>query len=277
MTRVATSTPNLSVAIVLAGVAVALSCGGGDREAAATRAAQWEAIEREHTQLEGLRSQLAAARERESPFAPQLEPMIGDATDQFLAHLVAFINQHARPREGNAAEAPPEVEAAIRMKSAEDLLLAREFIDRGGDYAKAIDILSGALVVDPGNPELEAARAEAERLRYMDGERFGRIEKGMSEGQVRGELGQVQQQNIRQPAEGQVVWLYPREGGAAAAVFFRAGPDGALEVDETDFEAVPAAAARSAEGEERHEPAAPSTRTGDGPAPPTRTGDGPAD
>jgi hypothetical protein len=256
MTRVAASTSTLLLAIVLAGWPLALSCGDDESATAAARAAQWEAIEREHTALEGLRSQLVAARERQSPFAPQLEPMVGDATDRFLARLVAFINQHAGPREGNGAKTPPEVEAAIRMKSAEDLLLAREYIDRGGDYAKAIDILAGALVVDPGNQELSAARAEAERLRYMDLERFGRIEKGMSEAEVRGELGQVQKQNIRQPGAGQVVWLYPREGGAAAGVFFKAGPSGALEVDDTNFEAVPSAAERDAEGEDRAEPAA---------------------
>jgi hypothetical protein len=255
MTRVASSTSVLVGTVVFAGL-LALSCGGDGSEAAAARAAQWEAIEREHSALEGLRSQLAAARERDSPFAPQLEPMIGDATDEFLAHLVAFINQHAGRGEGNAGKAPSEVEAAIRMKSAEDLLLAREYIDRGGDYAKAIDILSGALDVDPGNSQLEAAREEAERLRYMDAERFGRIEKGMTEQEVRAELGQVQQQNVRQSEAGQVVWLYPREGGAAAAVFFRAGPAGALEVEDTNFDAVPPAAARAAGAENREEPAA---------------------
>jgi hypothetical protein len=53
-----------------------------------------------------------------------------------------------------------------------------------------------------------------------------------------------------------VVWLYPREGGAAAAVFFRAGPAGALEVEDTNFDAVPPAAARAAGAENREEPAA---------------------
>jgi hypothetical protein len=72
----------------------------------------------------------------------------------------------------------------------------------------------------------------------MDQERFARVEKGMTEDDVRAELGQVKQQNVREET-GQVVWLYPRENGAAAAVFFRAGREGVLAVDDTNFEAVP--------------------------------------
>ena len=135
------------------------------------------------------------------------------------------------------------------MKSSEDLLLAHEYIDRGGDYAKAIDILASARTVDPDNQELAAAQAEAERLRYMDEERFSRIEKGMTADDVRAELGQVKQQNVRHAEAGQVVWLYPREDGAAAAVFFRARPDGGLEVDDTNFEAVASPPGRPPAGE----------------------------
>jgi hypothetical protein len=248
MPRVPISTGLLLLAALLAGSPLALSCGGGESDVAQARAAEWEAIEREHAELENLRTQLRAARDKKSPFAPELDNMVGDATDRFLARLVAFINQHAGSQDGIQTEAPPELAKAIRIKSAEDLLLAREYVDRGGDYAKAIDILSSARSVDPANKELEAAQAEAERLRFMDPERFGRIEKGMTEDEVRGELGQVQPQNIRQPAPGQVVWLYPRQDAAAAAVFFRAGAEGVLQVEETDFEAIAPAADRAADG-----------------------------
>jgi hypothetical protein len=257
MTRIATSTGPLFLAALLGVAAWGTACGGGDHGAAAARASEWAAIERERGALVELRAELAAAREQRTPQAQELEAKVGTTTDRFLERLVAFINQHAGAGKGNGgAEAAPELEQAIRLKSAEDLLLAREYIERGGDYAKAIDILAAARVVDPGNPELEAAQAEAARLRYMDEERFGRIEKGMTEDQVRAELGQVQPQNVRRPADGQVIWLYPKEGGAAAAVFFRAGRDGALEVDDINFEAVPSAAERAVAVEERGEPTA---------------------
>jgi hypothetical protein len=255
MPRVSIVTGTLPLAALFAGSLLALSCGGGESDAAAqARATDWEAIQREHAELENLRSQLAAARERKSPFAHELGNMVGDATDRFLARLVAFINEHAGPREAGESEQPPELAEAIRTKSAEELLLAREYIERGGDYAKAIDILSSARSVDPGNQELEAAQAEAERLRYMDPERFGRIEKGMSEAEVRTQLGQVQPQNVREPAPGQVVWLYPRQDAAAAGVFFRAGADGVLQVDDTDFEAIAPAAERATEGDGKESP-----------------------
>ncbi|HEX2464981.1 MAG TPA: hypothetical protein VHR17_10180 [Thermoanaerobaculia bacterium] len=240
MRKGAFSTGSLLVAALLGGVPFAFSCAPRDQEAAAAaRAAEWATIERERAALDGLRAELAAAREQDASATPELETRVGHSTDRFLERLVAFINQHAGAREPNGtAKAAPELAAAIRMKSSEDLLLAREYIERGGDYAKAIDILASAEVVDPDNSELVAARAEAERLRYMDQERFARVEKGMTEDDVRAELGQVKQQNVREET-GQVVWLYPRENGAAAAVFFRAGREGVLAVDDTNFEAVP--------------------------------------
>ena len=137
------------------------------------------------------------------------------------------------------------MKAAIEAKSAEDLLLAREHIEGAGDYVKAIDILAAARVIDPDNPELAAAQAEAERMRFVDAESFGRVEKGMTEDEVRAELGQVKPQNVRPSPDGQVAWLYPREGGAAAAVFFHRGADGSLEVYDTNFEAVPSGAERA--------------------------------
>ncbi len=246
MTRVAISTGGVLLAALLGGVPFAFSCGAGDEEAAAaTRAAEWAAIERERAALDDLRALLAAAPDQQAPAARELETRVGESTDRFLEHLVAFVNRHAGAQElGGAAGSAPELAAAIRTKSAEDLRLAREHIERGGDYAKAIDILSSARAIDPGNQELAAAQAEAERLRYVNEERFTRIEIGMTADDVRAELGQVKQRNVRHPAPGQVIWLYPRENGAAAAVFFRAGPDGVLEVDDTNFEAVPSSSGR---------------------------------
>jgi len=258
---------NQILAAACLGAALVLACGPGEEEVKATaRAEEWSAIETERGALTELRSQLAAARERtsaaeEAPAAEgeaspesqqeqeqeqELQTRVGEATDRFLERLVTFINEHA----GFEGEQPPaEVAAGIRMKSSEDVLLAQEYIERGGDHAKAIDILQSAKAVDPGNSELEAALAEAERLRYMDQERFSRVEKGMTEQDVRRELGQVKHQNVRKYEDGKVVaWFYPKDGGAAAAVFFRPR-DGRLLVYDTNFDAVKSAAERAASGE----------------------------
>ncbi|HVR28285.1 MAG TPA: hypothetical protein VMS86_02030 [Thermoanaerobaculia bacterium] len=260
--------------------AFALACGPSQEKVKANaRAEEWRAIQADRAALDDLRAQLAAARDRTdvaaeatagaappaegatdgeaepSPEATEereLQARVGESTDRFLERLVTFINEHAF-FEGE--EPAPEVAAAIRMKSSEDQLLAREYIERGGDHAKAIDILQSAKAVDPDNPELEAALAEAERLRYMDRERFSRVSKGMSEAEVRRELGQVKHQNIRKYEDGKVIaWFYPREGGAAAAVFFRPR-NGQFKVDAVNFEAVKSAAERAAAGESGEESA----------------------
>jgi tetratricopeptide (TPR) repeat protein len=279
------SSRTLIIATLFTSAALILACGPSEEEAAKTaRADEWAAIQSDRAALTDLRSQLAAARERTvaaggtaaappgaaPPAAPaagdpaaaapsaetaaeqELQTKVDEGTDRFLERLVTFINENAGFQ---GEEPPPEVAEAIRTKSAEDLLLAREYIERGGDYAKAIDILESAEVVDPGNPDLEAALAEAQRLRYMDQERFSRIEKGMTESDVRRELGQVKFQNVRKYDGGKVIaWFYPKEGGAAAAIFFRER-DGQLKVYDTNFDAVESAAERAAEGESVEDPA----------------------
>jgi tetratricopeptide (TPR) repeat protein len=276
------SSRNLVLVSLFTSVALVLACGPSEEEAASTaRADEWAAIQNDRAALTDLRSQLAAARERtaaagEAPAAPegaapatageaaaepqspataeeqQLQAKVDETTDRFLERLVTFINENA----GFQGEEPaPEVAEAIRTKTSEDVLLAREYIERGGDYAKAIDILQSAKVVDPNNQELEAALADAQRFRYMDEERFSRIEKGMTENDVRRELGQVKHQNVRKYEDGKVIaWFYPKEGGAAAAVFFRA-KDGQLKVYDTNFEAVESAAERAAGGGSVEDPA----------------------
>jgi hypothetical protein len=241
--------PSRTLVVTALVVASSLACGRSDGDpSAAARADEWGAIEREHAALEDLRSRLAAVEDG------GLAAEVDQSTERFLERLVAFINHHAGAQSGGSA---PELAGALRLKSAEDVLLAREYIERGGDYAKAIDILESAKLVDPGNAELEAELYEAKRLRYMDPERFARVEKGMSEEDVRRELGQVKPQNVREYEEGggTVVWFYPKPGGAAAAVYFRRG-EGQLRVFDANFDAVPSAAERGADGGSDERPSA---------------------
>jgi len=269
------SSRNQMLAALLVGAGLVLACGPSEEEVKTNaRAEEWSAIESDRAALNELRSQLAAARDDTADAAAAAPPVAGEAedapsaeaqqerqiqarvdesTDRFLERLVTFINEYAGFQ---GEEPPPEVASAIRMKSAEDQILAREYIERGGDYAKAIDILQSAKVVDPENEELAAALAEAERLRYMDEERFSRVKKGMTEQEVRRELGQVKHQNIRKYEDGKVIaWFYPRQAGAAAAVFYRPR-DGQFKVDSVNFDAVKSSAERAAEGESVEDPPA---------------------
>ena len=118
--------------------------------------------------------------------------------------------------------------AALHLKSDEDMIAAQEWIDKGGDYRRAIDIYNTALRFDPDNEALKEALATAEELRFMSEERFEEAKKGMTEAEVRAVLGQVNLHNIKDFPERKVrAWFYPTaEGGAAAAVWFKEGNDG---------------------------------------------------
>lgn len=177
----------------------------------------------------------ARAAELESSIA-QLQEETAAEADELTSAIVEFINQDP-PIEGEPLSETQQ--AAIRLKSAEDMLVAREHIQKGGDYRRAIDIYQQALLVDPENEDLQAALEEAEANRYMTEERFAQVRKGMSESDVRETLGTPFYRNIREyPDRGVIAWFYAtNEDGAAAAVWFR-GEEGEREVYQTKFDAV---------------------------------------
>ena len=79
----------------------------------------------------------------------------------------------------------------------------------------------------------------------------------MTEDDVRAELGQVKQQNVRQPGGGAGgLALSPRGRRRRRGVLPRPGRTGSLEVDDTNFEAVPSPTGRPAGGEAGTESAA---------------------
>ena len=130
--------------------------------------------------------------------------------------------------------------AAFDMKGDEDILIAQEYIDAAGDYQRAIDIYIQSLAFDPDNEKIQAAKAEAETLRYMTEERFGAVDKGMTEAEVQAALGTPMRMNVREFEEGLLGWFYPKEApNTAAGVFFQE-KDGAMEVYKVDFNAVEA-------------------------------------
>jgi hypothetical protein len=149
-----------------------------------------------------------------------LENTIAAATEDFGGRLVNFLNNDPMIE----GEPPTERQlAALHMKSEEDIVLAQEWIEKGGDYKRAIDIYNNSLRIDPDNEAVKAALAEAEAMRYMSQERFTAAKKGMSEAEVREALGQVNLHNIKSfPDRKVIAWFYPTaDNGAAAAVWFR--------------------------------------------------------
>jgi tetratricopeptide (TPR) repeat protein len=235
---------------VCAMMALVAACGTGTDPEEEARNQEWQWLQQTKQELDAKRSQLAELAAREAmPAEPESEGEPGDepATDaeggeeastpgaaaqraaleeevtalseQFSSRLVDFLNDDP------IVENQPPTErqlAALRMKSDEDMVLAQEWIDKGGDYKRAIDIYTTALQLDPENAQLQAARAAAEANRYMSADRFAQAEEGMSREEVRAVLGQANLHNIRQYADrGVVAWFYPTSAtGDAAGVWF---------------------------------------------------------
>lgn len=261
------------ISCVLMAVLVISACsGGGPSKEEVARQAEFDALTEAKAQLDAKRQELQdlgaelLATEADAAVAAEgggeaevegeegemadavdaaetieaLENEIAGLTDDFGGSLVAYLN--ADPMiEG---EPPTESQlAALRMKSSEDIVLAKEWIAKGGDYKRAIEIYSNALLLDPGNEEVEAALAWAEENRWMSEERFSQAKKGMSEAEVRSLLGQANLHNVREYPDNNnaVAWFYPTaENGAAAAIWFQPNKkSGVREAYQLKFDEVP--------------------------------------
>ncbi len=244
------------------------ACGPSQEEQmAAQRAADFAALETAKTELDGLRSELAAleadleaksaadaaggSEEAEEavagPSAEELKAQVeqkratvDEKANEYVGAVVKFINDDP-PVVG---EPLTETQiAAIRLKSAEDMLVAQDHIQRGGDYRTAIRIYEDALKADPDNEDLKAAIAEAEANRFIGQEKFSAVKNKMTESEVRAALGPVYYRNIRDyPEQERRAWFYAKneEGDAAAVYFQKDKKSGEYRVYKSDFNAVKA-------------------------------------
>ncbi len=164
-----------------------------------------------------------------------LRAEVETATDAFGGEIVAFINEDAPVAGEPVSEA---LTAAVDMKVDEDILLAQEWVQVGGDYKRAISILEQVLPLAPEHPRLLEEIENAKAFRYMTEERLAAVENGQSEDEVREVLGPVNLRNVREyPDKGVFAWFYPKDGGGAAGVYFRKKGKSHV-VYKTDFEAV---------------------------------------
>ncbi len=241
-----------------------LGCEGtSEVDAQAAKAAEdWAWLEQAKAELDGKRGELADLLEQitadpgeeaaaegeegaEAPPSPEelaaqaegLQEEVYGLADGFGARLAQFINDQGISVGGELSEVQKQ---AIRMKSDEDIELAADYITRGGEYQRAIDIYVQALTFDPDNEKLLAAKADAEDRRHITEERLAEVKKGMTEDEVRAILGTPKSTNVREFDGGTLGWFYPKEEpNTAAAVFFQE-KKGTLKVYKTDFEAVKA-------------------------------------
>jgi hypothetical protein len=227
------------------------ACDPGNREpapASPSTDAEWTWLQQAKATLDAQRSKLTATGTGavDPKLARETEALAGELNRR----LVELLNADP-PVQGEPLS--ERQQAAIRMKSDEDILLARQFIEQGGDYERAINIYREALVVDPGNPRLREELARAQARRYITREVFTQIKEGMEQEEVRRLLGQPNLHSVRDyPDRGVVGWFYPKDrSGAAAAVWFHT-EGGRTTVYLLDFNALqprpPAEPPRAAQG-----------------------------
>ncbi|MEL7058552.1 MAG: hypothetical protein AAGN46_00860 [Acidobacteriota bacterium] len=251
--------------LVLVALLALVGCQATETETEDPSAAAWAAVEELRPKLDAKREELAGVLEEMKAAADgaaeagdaaaeageevrdlaaieadvqRIEAEADNLSEQFYTRLVEYLNS-ADIVEG--AELTSEQRQAFDYKAQEDMAIASEYIERGGDYQRAIDIYDQALMSDPTNQALLDAKAEAERLRFMTEDRFAQLEKKMSEETVRELLGPIKSTNVREyPERNRIGWFYRREDGGAAGVFFKETKTGNGEwvVETFDFDAV---------------------------------------
>lgn len=229
--------------------------GGGDDDGAATNPEEWAWLESAKADLDAKRADLAEARaslaaatdgedvegegeegaegegeegaEASEPateaMVMALENEIDSQSEEFMTRLINHINSLGMV-EGEPLT--PEQQKVIRMKSDEDIEVAQEWIEKGGDYRRAIDIYNMQLGLDPDYDRLKEALAYAEEMRYPSAEKFAEIEKGMTQSQVRDIIGPVNLHNRREyPDKNAIAWFYPKDPSLGSlppsAVYFQ--------------------------------------------------------
>ena len=197
------------------------------------------ALEAKRAELATLDDQIANAGEDVTEEAlaelqAQRDALVKEAAalaDDVNAKATDLINE-AGLEEGDVPEGA--VREAMLTVQHENILVAQEYIDKGGDYARAIQILEQTAGLPVDNPAVTAALESAQADQYMSQERFSQVRNGMSGEEVRELLGTVNPHNRKEYPERNVeAWFYRKEEGIAGVYFERSGDD--LKVYRTEF------------------------------------------
>jgi tetratricopeptide (TPR) repeat protein len=111
---------------------------------------------------------------------------------------------------------------AASLLAREKILSGDEYLSLLSRYDKALEFYRAAQQIDP-TPDLEQRIALAESRRFVSMPAFANVKAGMREDQVRQFVGLPREDWIKQIVQnGRVysVWIYPKEDGGAAAIYF---------------------------------------------------------
>ncbi|MCK5378507.1 MAG: hypothetical protein KAJ78_03850 [Acidobacteria bacterium] len=230
---------------VLTGLTLGCNSGPSDEELALGQLhEQLDTINQTYQELQSLRTEIATAKATSAEIEaisekkrtdeqkiqlealgaklPELETrsetVYEDVQAQLAELLTVGLNDH--PQSTETAE-------ALRIYSDEAIIVAADIVIKSGDYKKAIDHLAGAksyytAIELPVHPAIEEQIATFEDWRNITRERFDAVTKGMTMDEVKATVGVPYYANIQDDEKrGVQTWLYKREEGGAAAIYFK--------------------------------------------------------
>lgn len=153
----------------------------------------------------GRREQIEVLLKRQQRLEPMYVP--------FMATLRKYVEETGDPR-------------ATALYARERILMGDEYAHYLARYDRAIRMYRSALDLDPGNAAIRDRISAAEQRLFLSSQQFGRIQPSMSQDDVAALIGYPRVDWVRESIrEGRVysVWIYPREDGGAAAVYFDNG------------------------------------------------------
>lgn len=115
---------------------------------------------------------------------------------------------------------------AAALLAAEKIYIGDQYMNVLSRYDKAIASYREALQIDPKNQDAVQRIAQAEERRFVSMTSFATVKTGMSETDVRRIVGLPREDWIKQVVQNSrvySVWIYPKAGGGAAAVYFDNG------------------------------------------------------
>lgn len=179
---------------------------------------EWQSLLTEYRNVQAARAAYPVAR-GEAPRRERLEVALNSlrqseaASNGFLDRLNEYYERTGDPR-----AAQIYADEKVRVGDAYADLLAR--------WDRAIELYRQALALDPTHEVARQRLARAEQRRYVTLDAFSHVRDGMTERQVEQLLGHPREDWIRQQVQGNrifTVWIYPKNDGGAAAVYFEAG------------------------------------------------------
>lgn len=235
-----------SVAVLVA-ITLIAGCSRGPTEEEIAQAQFQEQLAQLQTQYEDLQQRRADLAAAETTLAEIEAIKERDRTDEQKAELEtlpATIEELtvARDASFDAAQGAladflnvalndfpedPATVAGLNIYADEAILIAEDTVLKAGDYKKATDQLGSAVsyyesLSIPVYPTLAEKLAEFEGFRFITQERFDLVKKDMTMDEVKEIAGVPYYQNIQvDEKRGVETWLYRKEDGGAAAIYFK--------------------------------------------------------